>query len=360
MSKIRQISLAHWFLIFLAILSILGLFFVFEASIVKSISVYGHQYHFITRQLLWFVCGLVGFAIAYLLPLSVWQKIAPVFYFAALAALFLTLIPEIGLEVNAARRWINLGFTSFQPVEFFKLALVIYFASWLSQHQRTLPFIFLISVPAVVLLLQPDIGSLLVLLLISSGMFFVAGGELKKILPIVGVGLVLLTIAVLISPYRLRRIQTFLNPETDPLGASFQIRQITLALSSGGWFGVGLGNSRQNYAFIPELSSDSIFAIVAEELGFIGSSLIIICFGALFYCLYKIAILQKEQSFHQLLVVGILIWIAGQLILNLGSIVALVPLTGLPLPLFSYGGSSLVSVLIAAGFSFRLAQKPTG
>ena len=358
MKIFSKIPTATGLVIILVLLSLVGLFFVFQASTIESFNLYGHQYYFITRQIIWLLIGVIAFLIAYFTPIKFWLKIAPFVYLITFLALVLTLVPSIGIEVNGAKRWIDLGITSFQPVEFFKLGLIVFFASWLKKHQRILPFIFLISLPAVILLLQPDIGSLLVILAIATGMFFVAGGNIKKLLPIIGFGLVLLIVAILASPYRLRRIQTFLNPEVDPLGASFQIRQITLALGSGGWFGLGLGNSQQKHAFIPELSSDSIFAIVAEELGFIGSCFILILFGLYFYLIYKTAIAQKKYSFEQLFTSGVLLWIAGQTVLNLGSIVALLPLTGLPLPLFSYGGSSLVSVLFASGFVYKVAKSP--
>ncbi len=356
MPNVFKTSLAGKFIFVLTLLSLVGLFFVFEASTVESFTLYGHQYYFIVRQLIWFVIGVLGFFIAYFMPLKIWSKLSFPLYILFLILLALTLVPAIGVEVNAARRWLDLGFTSFQPVELFKLGLAIFFANWMSDHQKITPFIFLTALPSLILLLQPDIGSLLVLLTIAASIFFTAGGDIKKILPIGAVTGLALVIVVALSPYRLRRIQTFFNPQTDPLGASFQIRQITLALGSGGWLGRGLGNSQQKYAFIPEVSSDSIFSIVAEEIGFIGSMIIITAFSYWFYLIYQTAIRQKSQSFEQLLLIGVLTWIAVQTILNLASIVALVPLTGLPLPLFSYGGSSLTTVLFASGLVFKLAK----
>ncbi len=358
MRRLFKLPLSGAFLLALLLLSFIGLFFVFEASTVESFNQYGVQHFFVMRQLMWYAVGVVGFLIAYFLPVKTLLKLAPVVYGVMFVLLLLTLFPYIGVELNGAKRCLNLGFTTIQPVEFFKLGLVIFFASWMGKHQKMLPFIFMVSLPALVLLLQPDIGSLLVLLMIAGGMFFIAGGKLKTFLPVIGLGIVFLMIAIALSPYRLRRVQTFFNPETDPLGASFQIRQITLALGNGGWIGLGLGNSQQKYAYIPEVSSDSIFAIVAEELGFIGSSLILIIFIFYFYLIYKTTARQTENSFAQLLASGILIWIAGQTALNLASVVALVPLTGLPLPLFSYGGSSLVTVLFASGLIYKLARNP--
>jgi cell division protein FtsW len=186
-------------------------------------------------------------------------------------------------------------------------------------------------------------------------MYFVAGGNVKYLLGMGAVGLLLVSLAIFSSDYRMRRFQTFINPESDPLGASFHIRQITLALGRGGVFGQGLGNSAQKLAYIPEPTTDSIFAIAAEEVGFVGSALIISLYIGLLVTFYKISQSFPEKSFEQLLSAGILIWISLQTALNLAAVVAMVPLTGVPLPYFSYGGSSLLMVLWATGFMLKLA-----
>lgn len=340
----------------LTVLCLIGLFFVFEASTVESFAAYGHQYHFLIRQAVWLGVGLAAFGLCQIIPIKLWEKLSAVFFVIGLLALLAVFIPGLGLEINGARRWISYGAFQLQPVEFFKLCLVLFFSRWLAGHQRILPFLFLTGIPALVLLAQPDLGSLLVLLLIASAMFFTAGGNVKKMLPFVGVGILGLILVVVVSPYRLKRVQTFLNPQSDPLGASFQVRQITLALGSGGWFGRGLGNSQQKYAFIPEVSSDSIFAVVAEEIGWVGCLVILSLFLLYFYLIYKIITYFEPGSFAQLFGIGVLVWIAGQAAVNLAAIAVLIPLTGLPLPFFSYGGSSLISILIANGILFKLAR----
>jgi cell division protein FtsW len=349
MSKKLPRSLQASLLASLTLLCLIGLFFVFEASTAESFAVYGHQYHFLKRQAIWLAVGMAGFIGVQFIPTKFWQKFGAGFYFLGLALLIATLMPGLGLELNGARRWLLFGSIQFQPVELFKLGLLTFFAAWLSEHQRILPFLFLTVLPGILLLIQPDMGSLLVLLMIAGGMFFVAGGNLKQMLPIAVLAVLGLSLAIVTSPYRLKRIKTFFNPEIDPLGASFQVRQITLALGSGGWFGQGLGNSQQKYAYIPEASSDSIFAIVAEEIGFVGSLIILGLYAIYFYSIFQISQHLPEGSFAQLFSTGLLLWIAGQTLLNLAAIVVLVPLTGLPLPFFSYGGSSLVSMLLANG-----------
>lgn len=335
-------------------LSLLGLFFVFEASTAESFASHGHQYHFVQRQAMWLVVGLVFGLIAYLVPLSWWQKLSGLWYVLSLLLLAAVFIPGLGVELNGARRWIGLGPVSLQPVEVVKLSLTLFFSTWMSRHQRLAPFIFLTALPCCLLLLQPDMGSLLIVGAISLGLYFVAGGAIKQLLPVVATAVIGLTLAIVSSSYRLKRLKTFLNPNLDPLGASFHIKQIIIALGNGGLFGQGLGNSQQKYAYIPEASSDSIFAIVAEEVGFIGSFIILAVFISYFYLLFRLAQQQKPQSFAQLCLIGILLWLAGQTLLNLGAVVALVPLTGLPLPFFSYGGSSLVMALLANGLVLKI------
>jgi len=156
------------------------------------------------------------------------------------------------------------------------------------------------------------------------------------------------------SPYRAARLQTYLDPNTDPLGSGFHVRQITLALANGGWFGVGLGNSQQKYSYIPEVSSDSIFAIVAEEIGFVGALVVIGLFVGYLITLYRIATLLPERSFEQLFVLGVFLWMSGQILLNLAAVAVLVPLTGLPLPFFSSGGTALFTILFTTGLVLKI------
>jgi len=204
---------------------------------------------------------------------------------------------------------------------------------------------------------------LLILLWIVFGMFYLAGGNLRFLTIIGSLGLGLLVVAILLSPYRLQRLTTYLDPSKDPLGSSFHIRQITLALGHGGWFGVGIGNSQQKHAYIPEASSDSIFAIVAEEVGFIGGSIILLILFFYAYLIYRLALSFPDKSFAQMFVFGVFLWLGGQTLLNIAAVVALVPLTGLPLPFFSYGGTSLLMILTTIGIllsAARTINEPVG
>ncbi len=347
----------RFFFITTVLLSCIGLFFVFEASVAESQLLVGQPYHFVGQQLQWFVLGMLIVGLLQFVPILFWQRIAPLLYAVGLLLLCLVFVPGIGVSLNGARRWIDVGFTALQPIEAMKLGVVAYFAQWMSRTQKIASFLFFSGLPLLLVLLQPDLGSCLVLAVISFGLYFVSGSRISHLSLIGAVGIGLILLAIVVSPYRMRRAVTFLNPESDPQGASFHIRQITLALGSGGWFGRGLGNSQQKYAYIPEASSDSIFAIVAEEIGLVGSLGIISLFLLHLWFAYRIAARQVQGSFAALFAYGLMLWLAAQLMLNLSAVVALVPLTGVPLPYFSHGGSALVMVLIASGLLLRLGKE---
>ncbi|NCN45099.1 MAG: hypothetical protein COU63_00835 [Candidatus Pacebacteria bacterium CG10_big_fil_rev_8_21_14_0_10_36_11] len=356
-------SLEKMIMLLTFFLSLIGLFFVFEASTTESYRLVGHQYHFLKQQGISLTLGLIILFITKHWPFSFWQKTAPLWFGLGLLILFLVLIPGFGVELNGARRWFLFGGRVFQPVEFFKFALILFSASWMSKNPKPQSFLFFTGIFSLFLLLQPDMGSLLILLWIVFGMFYLAGGNLRFLTIIGSLGLGLLVVAILLSPYRLQRLTTYLDPSKDPLGSSFHIRQITLALGHGGWFGVGIGNSQQKHAYIPEASSDSIFAIVAEEVGFIGGSIILLILFFYAYLIYRLALSFPDKSFAQMFVFGVFLWLGGQTLLNIAAVVALVPLTGLPLPFFSYGGTSLLMILTTIGIllsAARTINEPVG
>jgi len=346
----------NWLISLTIILTLLGILFVFDASVAEAFRTFNNQYHFLKQHLIWAILGIIIMFLASLIPLSWWKKLSKPIFISGLILLIMVFIPGIGRELNGAHRWIFLGNLRFQPIEPFKIALIIFFANWLSQHQRTLPFLFTTGLPALLILFQPDLGSLLIMGIIAFGMFFIAGGKIFHILGISGLAILFLLVVIFSSNYRTERLNTFLHPQSDPLGSGFHIRQITLALGRGGVAGQGIGNSRQKFSYIPEASTDSIFAIIAEEVGFIGSSILIILFGVYFFIASKIANAASD-TFPMLLGWGIVIWIAAQTLLNLAAVVALVPLTGIPLPFISYGGSSLIMILFANGILLRIAKE---
>lgn len=337
-------------------LSLIGILAVFEASHIEAFTRFNDRYFFIRQQAIWLGLGFVVLVATSLVPPLWWKKIGPLLYFVGLISLVMVLIPHIGVEVNGARRWLNIGITRFQPVEIIKLGIIGFFASWLPKHQRVGPFLTFTLLPAVLIMIQPDLGSTLVVLSIAFAMFFAAGGNMKKIALIAGGGVVLIGVLILTSSYRRERLHTYLNPSSDPLGAGYHIRQITIALGNGGWLGVGIGQSKQKFQYLPEASTDSIFAIVAEEIGFVGGSILILIFLLLIHTAFQIVHTIPPKTFEHVFATGLVVWLAIQILINLAAVVALVPLTGIPLPFISRGGSSLLTIMLATGILISLSR----
>lgn len=347
-----------WLLIPLVMLGCFGLLAVFNSSVVMAFREFGDEYHFIKNQFVFMVAGFTGLLIISKIPYQRWYKLSIPLLFATLVMLLAVFIPGVGVHTLGAKRWINLGFFSIQPTEIAKLALVIYLSAWFSRREkgRFLPFLTLLAVVVGLVILQPDLGTALIITAIAFVLYFLSGAPLIHfvfIVPFVLVGAVGLAV---VAPYRLARVITFLNPANDPLGMSYHIRQILIALGSGGLFGLGFGKSRQKYEYLPEANTDSIFAIIAEEIGFAG--VLILLMVILFIIVRAFAISSHAPDrFGQLLANGIGIWFAIQVIINVSSMVALVPLTGVPLPLVSYGGSNLVSLLLGFGILLNISSQ---
>jgi cell division protein FtsW len=237
-----------------------------------------------------------------------------------------------------------------------KMSLIIYFANYFEKKIDLIRFGTITGLVLFLVMLEPDLGTAVIITSISLCLYFVAGAPVKHMLKILAVCLVIGPLLILVSPYRKQRLLTFLNSSFDVQGASYHIRQILIALGSGGIFGRGLGQSRQKFLFLPEVTTDSIFAIIAEEFGFIGASILILLFVIMVLRGIRIALLTRD-SFLRLLVTGIIFFIGIQALINLGAMVALVPLTGVPLPFISYGGSSLMICLAGMGIVYNVSRK---
>jgi cell division protein FtsW len=348
---------ARRILLLTLLLCLFGTMVVFEASTTESLDTFGNKYILTVSQMKWMGLGLIAMTVSAYMPKVFWQKIAPVMYAGGIIGLIFIFIPGLGVRVNGALRWIQITGIRFQPVEVMKFGMVLYFAHWLSRQQRLGPFATLTLIPVTLVMLQPDLGSTLILLSIALGMYFTAQAPIKPLLFAGVCGAIGVCLLIFTSPYRMERLQTLLNPEHDPLGQGYHVRQITLALGNGGLFGTGLGQSKQKYHYIPELSTDSIFSIVAEETGFVGATVVITLFIVLVMACFKLSSSLEELSFEHLCAAGISIWLTSQIVLNLAAVVALVPLTGIPLPLISRGGTSLVTILTAIGILFSLTRQ---
>lgn len=337
-------------------LAILGLLWVFEASVAESYSLFGEPYHFVKQHAIGLILGFSALIVTTFIPAKMWIKYSLPLFIFGLITLILVLIPGIGTELNGARSWFFIAGVSAQPIELYKFIIITYLASWLAKHQRMGPFLAVIGITSLLVMLQPDLGSLLIVLSIAFIMYFLSGAKLKGLLTIITCALVAVVLIAVTSPYRMERLTTFFDPNSDPLDSSFQIRQITLALGRGGWFGQGIGNSKQRFSYIPEASTDSIFSIIAEEIGFVGSIAMILLF--VFFILYGLKLVTRHPELSiRLLGLGILAWISVQTILNLGAIVGLLPLTGIPLPFFSYGRSALIMLLFSTGVIIRIGKE---
>lgn len=338
-------------------LTLFGLLMVGSASVVTAQRDFSDRWYYLKLQSVWAGIGLVGFFFASRISVSSLEKIALPLMLFNLLCLVLVLVPGIGLKLLGSRRWLNLGWFSFQPAELAKLSFSLYLASFLKSapSSRFFQFLLLMLVAIVLILMEPDLGTALIILGLGLATYFVAGGRWLHFISLVPVVAVLVLVFILASPYRAARMYTFLDSTHDPLGASYQVRQGLISLGSGGLFGRGLGQSRQKYEFLPEVTTDSIFAVIGEEFGLTGSLAILFAFWLLIHSGFVIAA-TAATPFTRNLATAISSWLGVQAFLNLSSLVALTPLTGVPLPFISYGGSSLVAILFATGILVNISR----
>ena len=333
----------------------IGLVTVADVSAPQAINNYGDKFFLFKQQLEWAGLGLVALFITSKIKYTFWEKLAMPIFFASLILLLIVLLPHLGFSALGARRWIFLGPVNFQPSEIVKFAVCVYFAKLASKAKSALAYFIPLMIVVILIMLQPDLGTTLIIVMIGLSQIFVSGINLIYLFGAGAVGILAGIPLILFSPYRKERLLTFLQITEDPLGKSYHMRQILLALGSGGIFGVGLGASRQKYSFLPEASTDSIFAVIAEELGLIGAVVIIAMFVYFVLRTLKIAG-SAPDTFSKTFAVGTVAWIGGQAFLNIASMVAMVPLTGIPLPFISYGGSGLVTALAACGILLNISR----
>jgi len=347
------------------ILLVFGLVVLFSASSVVSYARYGNTYYYFAHQLMGLGVGLAAFFIVSKIDYRVWKKYAIFFLFFSIFLLILVFIPGIRAEHGTARSWINIFGYSLQPSELVKLSFLIYLATWLEAKKGELnslasgiiPFLIILGVVSGLMILQPDLGTLFIIAFTSMLVFFVGGGKLSHIiLAVVLAGLVLALMLSLKSSYQSDRFKCLKDPNYSAQDKCYQINQSLIAVGSGGWLGRGLGQSRQKFMYLPEVWGDSIFPIVAEELGFILSSLLILLYLFLFYRGLIVA-RGAPDLFGSTLAVGIVVWLAVQTFLNIGGMINLIPMTGVPLPFISAGGSAILSALIAMGILVNISKQ---
>ncbi|OGG14864.1 cell division protein FtsW [Candidatus Gottesmanbacteria bacterium RIFCSPHIGHO2_01_FULL_46_14] len=344
-------------LVIVSVICVVGILMVYNSSVAIAQRDFSDQYYFAKEQLKWLLVGSIGLIIAAKIDYTRWYQWSLPLLLGTIVLLLAVFVPGIGVGAQGAHRWINLGFTTLQPAELAKFSIIIYLSAWLSKPEkgRFGAFALLMAMVVGLVVIEPDLGTAVVILAVSVLMYYYSGAPIAHFLVMIPVLVAGGGVLAIVAPYRFARLTTFFNPQADPLGASYQIRQILLALGSGGLFGVGIGKSRQKYEYLPEANTDSIFAIIGEELGFVGSVVIIGLLLMLIWRGFRIA-KYAPDSFGRLLALGIASWIAVQAGINLSAMVALVPLTGIPLPFISYGGSSLIILLVSVGILLNISK----
>ena len=339
-------------------LTFFGLLMIYDASSFVAFRDFSDKYHYVRDQSVWIILGLIVLFIGSRFDYKRYYNLALPLLLVSILFLFLVFVPGIGISALGANRWVNMGFFILQPSELVKLSLAIYLAAWFSTKEKgRLPaFLLLLSLIIGLIMLQPDMGTASIVLAEALAVYFLSGANVLHIVGLIPIILLGGLALIKLEPYRAARLSTFLNPDASLQTTSYHTRQILIALGSGGITGLGFGNSLQKYAYLPEGTTDSIFAIIAEETGFVGSFFIILIFLAIIWCGFKIA-MSARDTFGKLLAGAITVFLGAQIIINLSAQTLLFPLTGIPLPFLSYGGSALIVNLFSIGILLNISKQ---
>lgn len=345
------------------ILIVTGLVAVSSASSVLSFQRFGHNNYYFFRQIIFAAISLALIYIFSRIDYRLWKKWSKPLIIFGIIILLAVLIPGLGTKVGGSRSWFNTGFFFIQPSEFLKLITIFYIASWFDRKQDPennfwfgiFPPLLVVGAVFFLIVLQPDLGTALMIGVIVLTILYTAGAKLKYLASIIGVGLAAGLVLIKAAPYRAARITSFFDSSIDPLGIGYHINQALLAIGSGGFWGLGFGASRQKHNYLPEPIGDSIFAVLAEEFGFIRIAVIVVLFAI--FGIYGMRLAKRApDKFAQLTVIGLTSWIIFQAIINIGAISNLLPLTGIALPFISYGGSSLIAISIGIGVMLNISR----
>lgn len=353
------------FFILVIVLLVFGLMMLFSASYVRAFEEEGNSYYYILKQAKFALLGLAGMYAASRFNYRLFHYFAYLIWFVSLILLAITYVMPIR---NGARRWIFIGSFSFQPSELAKFAIVILFAHLISLNYSrmkqwkvgTVPFLVILGVTCLLVIMQPHVSGTILLITIGGVMMFIGGTNLKHLFGLAGVGVAGITVTIFALPdifaHAIVRLSYWLDPWLDPLGKGFQSIQSLLAIGSGGLMGVGLGESRQKYMYLPEVQNDFVFSVVCEELGFVGAALIVILFALLIWRGFVIAMRARDR-FGAMIVVGLTTQVGIQALLNIAVVTNTVPNTGISLPFFSYGGTALVIMLCQMGVILSVSRQ---
>ncbi len=346
------------------IIGVFGIVMIYSASAIWAEYKFQDPFKFVKSQSLFFLIGIIMCLVVSRIPPDFWKKYANKIILACFILLVLVLIPGIGTVRNGSRSWFGIGGLGIQPSEFAKIGLIIFVSKYLSQNQKelrdikkgVLPILLVIGVFFLLIMLEPDFGTAMVIVLTLVSLIFISGVKVSFFIKIGLVGLMGIVALIIVAPYRMARIISFLNPWSDPLGSGFQIIQSLYAIGPGGLLGQGFLNSHQKHFYLPEPQTDFIFSIISEEFGFLGVLIVVSFFFFLFYRSVKIS-LKSNDLFQKFLAFGLSIGILIQATLNLCVVIGLIPVTGVTLPFFSYGGSSLLVTMISIGIILSISRK---
>lgn len=351
---------SYLLLITTLMLSIIGIIFVYSAGTYWSAIHYSEKMPFYMKQSVYFVVAIVVFFITIRLDILKTKSFWKMAYVFSLILLVLVLIPGIGLVRNGSQSWIGVGPLTIQPAELTKITVLVYMSHILAEHKTGKPIVnwrhgAILLLPIVLIMLQPDFGSVFILVVSVFLLFFVAGYPLKLYALFIVAGIAGLATLIVTAPYRLKRIEAFLDPWVDPLGSGFQAVQSLMAIGPAGIFGHGFGQSRQKFLYLPEPQNDFIFAIILEEVGLVGGLAIVALFVLVLYAGYKLAVQAKNRTAFYA-IIGLVTMLSVQAFLNIAVVIGLVPVTGVTLPFISYGGTSLVTMWLIVGIIYQLAK----
>jgi len=352
------------------LLNLIGLIAIAGASSAKSLQLTGKSTYFLFHQITYGLFpGIILAFVLYKLDLEFLRKNSFWIFVSAVLLTALVFIPNLGITILGGRRWIRIFGFSFQPSELLKLAFLIYLSSWLAKQTKEkqtkekntfksilLPFLTILAILSIIFILQPDISTLAMFGLLGGILYFSAKTPLSHIIILGCIGGIALSLLILLAPYRVNRLFVFLNPEADPLGKGYHIKQALIAVGSGGLFGRGLGLGEQKLGFLPQPMTDSIFAVFGEEVGFLGT-FVVVCLFLIFAWRGIKCAKEQENEFKKLLTIGITSWITIQAFINMGTMIGILPLTGMPLPFLSYGGSALICELAGCGILLNITKK---
>ena len=352
-----------WLFFDVVILMLFGVLMIYSSSSIWSVYKFGNSFHYVIYQGFFVIIGIILMIILSKIDYHLYYKLSTKLLIISLVLLILVLIPGIGIIRNGSRSWFGIGGFGIQPSEFAKLSLIIFTAKYLEKSDKymkeyargVLPILAILMLIFGLIMLEPDFGTGMIIVVSIIALLFIAGVNMKFFLILGGLGIIGIIILIIIAPYRMDRITSFLNPWSDPLGTGFQIIQSLYAIGPGGLLGMGLFNSRQKHFYLPEPQTDFIFSIISEELGVLGVIIVILLFGILLYSSIKIS-LKCVDKFGKYLSFGLIFQIIIQTILNLSVVIGLIPVTGVTLPFLSYGGSSLIISSISIGILLSISK----